>query len=228
MHTIALIADTHGWLAPLVNQALSTAKVEHILHAGDVGPGDKAVEKSRPDGPSLLAALSEVAPVDAVRGNTADDCRHAATLPATLVYRAGGVRFFVHHGDVIQHSDDDAVLAALQPEDGWRSTGDIIVYGHSHRPRYERHASGVCFLNPGTAGGSSEYVRFGERFQQQLAVVRCSDTAFDVSAIDLQTGDARVWAQGEPSPAPPVAKTAKKSATDVATATASRKRGRSV
>jgi putative phosphoesterase len=208
MHSIGLIADTHGWLAPFVCPAFASAKVEHILHAGDVGPGDKSVERSRPDGRSLLAALSVVAPVDAVRGNTTDDLGH--DLPATLVHCAGEVRFVVHHGDKIPHKDQEAVLAALQPEGGWRSAGDIVVYGHSHVPRFERHASGVSFLNPGTAGGPSEYIRFGKRFPQQVAIVRCSGTAFDVSAIDLQTGQEHAWAQGELSAA-------------TATSTASRK-----
>ena len=38
--------------------------------------------------------------------------------------------------------------------------------------------------------------------------MRCSDTAVDVdvSAIDLQTGEERVWTLGEPSPCPAVAK----------------------
>ena len=163
--TIALVADTHGCLAPRLCQALADAKVTHILHAGDVGPGCKAQEKNRPDARSLLAKLSEGTggiAVDAVRGNTDDEHDRGPELPATLVHEAGAVRFVVHHGDLIPHKkdkkdNDDGVLAALKPKVGdWRPTGDIVVYGHSHKPRFARHASGVCFLNPGTAGDSSE------------------------------------------------------------------------
>ena len=184
MQIVGLMADTHGLLAPNVCTALTSAKVSQILHAGDVGPGRKGFEKNRPSTRSLLTILSGVAPTLAVRGNTDDNnaMNHGHDLPATLTYQAGGVRFVCHHGDKNPLSpdwkDDDAVLAALRPEGGWRETGDIIVSGHSHQPRFVRHASGVSFLNPGTAGGATEYVRFGKRFPQQVAIVRCSDTAF--------------------------------------------------
>ena len=228
MHTIALIADTHGVLAPLVCPLLAAAKVTHILHAGDVGPGKKGAERNRLDARSLLAALSDVSHVDAVRGNT-DDNHHGHNLPATLVYQAGAVRFVVHHGDNNgPHSpawqDDDAVLAALQPEGGWRTTGDVIVSGHSHDPRFVRHASGFIFLNPGTAGGPTETSRFTTRFPQQLAIVRCSGTTLDVSAINLRTEEVRAWVQDEPSPFPNERK--RKKATGMATLTASGKRPR--
>eukprot|EP00908_Phaeocystis_cordata_P009062 Transcript_1979.p1 GENE.Transcript_1979~~Transcript_1979.p1 ORF type:complete len:273 (-),score=16.91 Transcript_1979:191-1009(-) len=207
MHTIALIADTHGWLAPRVCPTLAREGVTELLHAGDVGPGKKAVEQKdlregrRSSAGSLIAALEEVLPmVRAVRGNT--DNGH--DLPATLIHQVGDVRFIVHHGDQIRWQDDDAVLAALRPEGGWRETGDVIVSGHSHVPRFVRHPSGVLFLNPGTAGGPSETTRFVNTFPQQYAIVRCSGTTFEVSAIDLQseTGEVHAWAEGEPSPCP--------------------------
>jgi len=53
---LGVIADTHGLLRPEVFQAF--AKVDHILHAGDVGP------------PDLLTELEALAPVTAVYGNT--------------------------------------------------------------------------------------------------------------------------------------------------------------
>ena len=95
-----------------------------------------------------------------------------------------------------------SVLAALEPAGGWRPSGDVVVSGHSHTPRFVRHASGVAFLNPGTAGGPTETRRFGATFPRQCAIVRCSerldDTAFEVSAIDLETGASRIWiAEGQ-------------------------------
>ena len=161
MLSIGLIADTHGILDPLVCPAFAAAKVSHILHAGDIADG---TAKNRLDAPSLLAALADGAgaPVSAVRGNADDKSNSGHGLPQTLTYQAGAVRFVVHHGDepalggLIQAkndgSTDDAVLEALRPADGWRSDGsDIIVSGHSHKARFERHArSGVYFLNPGT------------------------------------------------------------------------------
>ena len=198
MHTVALIADTHGWLDDRLCPALAAAKVTHILHGGDVALGKKKAA-NRLDAKSLLGALSKVARVHAVCGNTDDD----ASLPAMCTYTAGAIRFVVHHGNKNDEAglpdwkDDEAVLAALEPAGGWRESGDIIVSGHSHKPRFARHASGVSFLNPGTAGGPTETKRFGAILPQQCAVVRCSEglanTAFEVSAIDLNTGAARIW-----------------------------------
>ena len=207
MHTIALVADTHGWLDDRLCPALAEAKVTHILHAGDVALGKKKVA-NRLDAKSLLDALSKVAPVHAVRGNTDDD----TSLPAMRTYTAGAVRFVVHHGNknddagLPDWKDDEAVLAALEPAGGWRESGDIIVSGHSHKPRFVRHTSGVAFLNPGTAGGPTETKRFGAALPQQCAVVHCSEglanTAFEVSAIDLNTGASRMWfAEGKQLPA---------------------------
>jgi putative phosphoesterase len=207
MHAIALVADTHGWLDDRLCPALAAAKVTHILHAGDVALGKKRVA-NRLDAKSLLQALSKVAPVNAVRGNTDD----GTSLPAMCTYTAGAVRFIVHHGNKNDEAglpdwkDDEAVLAALEPAGGWRDSGDIIVSGHSHKPRFVRHASGVAFLNPGTAGGPTETKRFGATLPQQCAVVHCSEgrganTAFEVRAIDLNTGAARIWfAEGEQLP----------------------------
>ncbi|MBC8076225.1 MAG: metallophosphoesterase family protein, partial [Chloroflexales bacterium] len=53
---VGVIADTHGYLDPRAPTALRG--VELILHAGDVG------------GQPILAALAEIAPVQAVAGNT--------------------------------------------------------------------------------------------------------------------------------------------------------------
>lgn len=210
MHTIALVADTHGFLAEHLCPALADAKVTRILHAGDVVLGEKK-NNSRLDGSSLLAALSKVAPVDAVRGDNDGKDPCAGKLPATRTYTAGAVRFVVHHGAddlVVHHKNHEAVLAALEPAGGWRESGDIIVCGHSHIPRFVRHASGVTFINPGTAGGLSETKRpyaakagYPGGLPQRCAVVRCSegddDTAFDVSRIDLKTGVMCAWTAEE-------------------------------
>src|SRR4029079_16217142 len=71
---IGVISDTHGLLRPEAVAALRGA--EHILHAGDIGA------------PEVLAALAEIAPVTAVRGNN-DKGGWAGRLPATAVFDAG-------------------------------------------------------------------------------------------------------------------------------------------
>ena len=53
---LGIISDTHSFLDPRIAQIFDG--VEHILHAGDVGPH------------SLLLELGAIAPVTAVLGNT--------------------------------------------------------------------------------------------------------------------------------------------------------------
>ena len=57
---IGVISDTHGLLRPEAEQRLDG--VAHIIHAGDIGR------------PEVIAGLSRIAPVMAIKGNvdTAD------------------------------------------------------------------------------------------------------------------------------------------------------------
>jgi uncharacterized protein len=121
---IGLISDTHGLLRPEALEALQGSHL--IVHAGDVGD------------PEILARLTSIAPVVAVRGNV-DQGRWAADLPETAVAAAGGVQLYVLH---------DLNELDLNP----RTAGfDIIVSGHSHRPAQEER-NGVLYVNPGSAG----------------------------------------------------------------------------
>lgn len=123
MTRIGLISDTHGLLRPEALAAL--AGVTHIVHGGDVG------------GPAVLAGLSAIAEVTAVRGNNDTDGWSQA-LPLFANRRFGDVGLHVLH-DIADY-------------DGERARGArVVVTGHSHRPAmFER--DGVLFVNPGSAG----------------------------------------------------------------------------
>jgi putative phosphoesterase len=132
---LGVIADTHGLLRPEVFQAF--AKVDHILHAGDVGPLD------------LLTELETLAPVTAVYGNTdGEDLRHR--LPQIAQVRLEGFDIVVTHGDQLG-SPTPAALNAMFPQ------ADILVYGHTHRPLLTVVDVVVTVMNPGGAG----HRRFG-------------------------------------------------------------------
>lgn len=124
---LGLISDTHGYLDPRVEKIF--AGVDHILHAGDIGPD------------LIIAQLEAIAPVTAVLGN--NDC--SPCFPLTQVVTLGGRKFFVHHIVTPRelHSDLKARLANERP--------DAVVFGHSHKPFHEI-IGGVHFLNPGYAG----------------------------------------------------------------------------
>ena len=121
---IGIISDTHGLMRPQALKALRGSRL--IIHAGDVGK------------PEILAALREVAPVIAIKGNI-DKTPGTAELPATAIVEAGPAVIYVLHD--LHELDLDPVAAGFQ----------IVVSGHSHQPgRSER--AGILYINPGSAG----------------------------------------------------------------------------
>ncbi len=123
-HTIGVISDTHGLLRPEALDCLRGA--DAIIHAGDIG------------GPHILDALSAIAPVTAVRGNTDSDT-WAKRISKTGVLVIGDVPIYVIHN--LYELDIDPVAAGF----------GVVVYGHSHRPE-QKIKDGVLYFNPGSAG----------------------------------------------------------------------------
>ena len=121
---VGVISDTHGLLRPEALAALRGS--DRIIHAGDVG------------GPSILDALSQLAPVTAVRGNV-DLAEWARSLPRAATLELAGSRIHVLHD-----------LAELELDPLAEGIG-VVVSGHSHRPGLRRQ-DGVLYLNPGSAG----------------------------------------------------------------------------
>ena len=127
MTRIGLIADTHGLLRPEVAQAL--AGVTRIVHAGDVG------------GRAVLKGLERIARVDAVYGNVDD--RHDPSLAAERVILIDGLTIHVSHGHELGRPTAELALA--------RYAGDVVVFGHTHRPVVVRDGVRIA-VNPGGAG----------------------------------------------------------------------------
>lgn len=124
MTVLGVISDTHGLLRLEAVEGLRG--VSRILHAGDVGT------------PEVLAALNEIAPVTAVRGNV-DVGSWATRLPTTEVVEVEGVSIYMLH--ILAELD-------LKPE---AAAFAVVVYGHSHVPKSEVK-NGVLYFNPGSAG----------------------------------------------------------------------------
>lgn len=124
---IGLISDTHGYLDPRIGKIF--AGVDHILHAGDIGPD------------LIIAQLEAIAPVTAVLGNNDS----SPCFPLTQVLTLGGRKFLVHHIVTPRelHSDLKARLDHEPP--------DAVIFGHTHKP-FNEVIGGVHFLNPGYAG----------------------------------------------------------------------------
>lgn len=128
---LGVISDTHGLLRPEVFAMFEG--VDHILHAGDLGPLD------------ILTALEAIAPVTAVYGNT-DGFDVRARLPLVAEVALDGFDIVVTHGHQFARGVTPGGLNEAFP------SADIIVYGHTHRPLLEIVDVVVTVMNPGGAG----------------------------------------------------------------------------
>lgn len=127
---IGVISDTHGLFDRSITRHF--AGVEHILHAGDIGPGD------------VLAKLERIAPVTAVSGNV--DGFEASGVPVEQTVELAGHRVAIYHRlyeDGRLTRDGKNLLDRIRPA--------VCVYGHTHQPKTEWR-EGVLLFNPGSAG----------------------------------------------------------------------------
>ena len=121
---IGIISDTHGLLRPEAIKHL--AGTDHIIHAGDIGA------------PEVIEGLRRIAPTTAIRGNI-DVGEWARDLPDTELVELGGRAVYVLHN--LKEIRLDPTASGI----------DVIISGHSHRPKIETK-NGVLYLNPGSAG----------------------------------------------------------------------------
>jgi hypothetical protein len=128
---VGLISDTHGLVRPEITRIFGG--VDLIVHAGDVGTG-------------VLAALSKIAPVDAVYGNVDD--AHDPALARERYIPIGGLVLHVSHGHELGSPTPTRVAD--------RYDGDVLIFGHTHRAVVVelKGAQGRprWVVNPGAAG----------------------------------------------------------------------------
>jgi putative phosphoesterase len=127
---LGIISDTHGLLRPQVFEVFE--QVDHILHAGDIGP------------PELLTELEAIAPVTAVYGNT-DGWDLRGRLPEVVQTRIDGFEFLLIHGHQLGSPTPEALHLAY-PD------AEVIIFGHTHRPLLKTVDLVVTAMNPGGAG----------------------------------------------------------------------------
>ena len=99
---------------------------DRILHGGDIGNAD------------IMARLSAIAPVTAIRGNN-DKGAWAEAIPETEFFEFSGIYVYAIHD--LSQLDIEPAAAGIQ----------VVVSGHSHKPLIERR-DGILFVNPGSAG----------------------------------------------------------------------------
>lgn len=121
---IGIISDTHGLLRAEVLEMLSGA--DHIIHAGDIGDVE------------IVPRLRAIAPTTAIRGNV-DTGAWADVYPSQDTIKPANRSVHVLHD--LQDLGIDPANAGV----------DLVVSGHSHRPRIET-IDGVLYLDPGGVG----------------------------------------------------------------------------
>lgn len=152
MIRIGLISDTHGLLRPEAVDVLRGS--DFIVHAGDIGE-------------NVLEPLSTIAPVTAVRGNN-DRAAWSRRIHETEQLRFGEITLHVLH---------DLAELAIDPT---AAGVDVVVTGHSHRPKIERRG-GVLYVNPGSAGP----VRF--HLPVSVALMQVSGRDVNVRIVELES-----------------------------------------
>lgn len=151
MQTIGVIADTHipdrgRKLHPQALETFRTAKVDLILHAGDL-----SVKR-------VLSELEVIAPVLAVRGNV--DLLILTGLPRKVELEIEGVKIgMTHgHGTFWQYVKDKLIMYLRGPhpfrffQERARNTfpdADVVILGHNHAPLHKQVGNQLIF-NPGS------------------------------------------------------------------------------
>jgi hypothetical protein len=151
MITLGILSDTHipdrsKALHPAILERLRSAKVEAILHAGDISI------------PAVLLELGKIAPVYAVRGNR--DIYALPDLPAQLTLSFEGFQIgLIHgHGRLRDYLLDKAHILFFGVQEGRYGRrvlqslpdADVVIFGHLHRRIYQK-VGGRLLLNPGSA-----------------------------------------------------------------------------
>jgi putative phosphoesterase len=129
---LVVLSDTHSDAGhELVGRAReAVAEADAVVHAGDF------------TAPAALDAFQEVADaLHAVHGN-ADAAAVRERLPPARTATALGLRIAVTH----RREGGDTGLVMFGRERG----ADLVVSGHTHRPRFEAAETGPALLNPGS------------------------------------------------------------------------------
>jgi putative phosphoesterase len=146
---IGVIADSHcpEFIDRLPDRVGDVFEgVDLIVHAGDI------------NGPSTLAELERIAPVEAVRG---DHDAQLGDLPVSREVLVQGKRIVIIHGNRSRWLEESQTflwtvsLGYFHPHAGLARAlrrrfpeADVIVHGHTHRSHVEV-IDGVLVFNPG-------------------------------------------------------------------------------
>lgn len=138
---IGVISDTHGYFNPFI--LIKFYDVDLILHAGDIGKM------------SVLHKLGEIAPTEAVYGNTDPDVIRELTEEAKIMELCG-YKIALCHGAGSYHDIIERLHTRFKAE-----KADIVIYGHTHEPD-AKTVDGIYFFNPGCGKNTAGLLEIDE------------------------------------------------------------------
>jgi hypothetical protein len=164
---VVVVADSHGRPHARTLSLIERLAPQLILHAGDIGDL------------SVLAQLSALAPVLAVRGNIDE---HTPNLPDSMRidFLAGQRRML---GVLLTHiAVYGPKLRAEVVRQARASAADLVICGHSHVPFIGRD-KGLVVFNPGSIGP--------RRFQLPIVfgVLRLGPSGPSMRHVSCETGE---------------------------------------
>ncbi len=152
--TVGVVSDTHipdrvDRVHPLIKSTFQAARVDQILHAGDISI------------PAVLEELGQVAPVLAVRGNR--DLIFDRSLPKLRLIELAGVKVALMHGhggwfnylkDKLVYLREGYQLERYLPKIfNAAPEARVFIFGHTHYPE-NFWREGKLVFNPGSASSS--------------------------------------------------------------------------
>lgn len=143
--SVALLADTHGWLDPRI--ARIVARCDIAVHAGDVGSADvlRALEPRAGEVHVVLGNNDRPAKWDESEHHVLEELQDEVEL-----LLPGGTLVAVHGDDAGRVAERHDRLRRRYPE------ARAVVYGHSHKRVCDTERR-PWVLNPGAAGRSRTF-----------------------------------------------------------------------
>ena len=159
---ILVISDTHRKDSNVEKILKKEGKFDRILHLGDVEGSQKKLVR--------MAGC----PIDIVAGN--NDI--LGELPKEKELELCGHHILMTHGHYYYVSLDTGMLASDAGARGF----DIVLYGHTHRPKIEEK-NGVILVNPGSVAYPRQEGRRPSYIIMQLD--EKGKTDFEIKYLDL-------------------------------------------
>ncbi|MBQ3192388.1 MAG: YfcE family phosphodiesterase [Oscillospiraceae bacterium] len=132
---ILVLSDSHSSLS-FMRRCIEGLKPNAVIHLGDHFDDGAAMKEEFPGIPFYQ-----------VPGNC-DRYRCPPGQPEILIYRIGGVDFYMTHGH--RHRVKTYLSALLR--DARTAGAAAALYGHTHVPDCHQEEDGLWVLNPGSCG----------------------------------------------------------------------------